>query len=287
LTLIGHITRDLIRIGGRAASVPGGTVHYAGVAYARLGAMVNVLTKLAPEGASDLTALLRESGCSVQIGRSRSTTEFENALTDDLQSREQHVSSVADPFEPADMPLLRSDIVHLGPLTSADMDRRFLQAAAERSALLVLDIQGCVRRLQGRRVVAAPWPDAAHVLPLCQVIKADLEEASIVTGLRDPASSARALHALGAREVLLTLAERGSWVASADAVSYVAPVEPHAAVDSTGAGDSYTAGYVFARLQGAPILTAARFAAAVGSLAVEGTGPFTGTVADVEARLAS
>src|SRR5688500_7391936 len=100
--LIGHLTRDHIRIAGRSVSTPGGTVHYAGVAYARLGVDVSVLTKLAPEDAAELTAPLRSAGCRVHVAPSSTSTQFENTLTDDLHQRSQRVRSVAHAFEASD-----------------------------------------------------------------------------------------------------------------------------------------------------------------------------------------
>ncbi|HEY6559245.1 MAG TPA: PfkB family carbohydrate kinase [Polyangiaceae bacterium] len=287
ILLIGHLTRDLIRVSDRTMEAPGGTVHYAGVAYAQLGQQVQVLTKLADRDAGELARPLRGSGCQVQVIASDATTQFENVLTADLRGRSQTVRSVADPFQPSDVVPGARDVVHLGALTNHEMSVQFVEHAARHAALLVLDIQGFVRQLEGERIAPAAWPDATRVLPLCQVVKADDAEAERVTGERDPAHAALSLHARGAREVLVTMAQAGSYLAVDGAVHAVPALPAPFAVDSTGAGDTYTAGYVVARLLGRPPVDAARFAAAVASLSLAHTGPFRGTFADVEHCLRS
>lgn len=287
ILLIGHLTRDRIRVGERTIQAPGGTVHYAGVAYAQLGQDVTVLTKLADEDAAELAAPLRGSGCQVRVIASRATTQFENVLTADLRGRSQTVRSGADPFRPRDVVPDRRDVVHLGALTNHEMSLQFVQHAARHAALLVLDVQGFVRQLAGERIVPAAWPDAERVLPLCQVVKADDAEAERVTGESEPARAALSLHARGAREVLVTMAHAGSYLAVDGAVHAVPALPAPFAVDSTGAGDTYTAGYVVARRHGRPPIDAARFAAAVACLSLSHTGPFSGTFADVEHYLQS
>lgn len=283
--LIGHLTRDLIRVGERTVHAAGGTVHYAGVAYARLGQRVRVFTKAARLDADELAAPLRRSGCSVQVIASAATTEFENVLTEDLRTRAQRVASVADPFATGDVHFERGRVVHLGPLTNREMSAEFVEAAAAQAGVLVLDVQGFVRELHGDRVVPAAWADAARLLPLCHVLKADDREASRLTGERAPDRAALALHQCGVREVLVTVAHEGSYLAADAAVHHVPALPPPAGVDSTGAGDTFTAGYVVARLRGRPPLEAARFASAAASLSLAETGPFNGTLGDVERHL--
>lgn len=285
IALIGHLTRDVIHASGRTISVPGGTVHYAGMAYARLGLAVGIFTKLAPGDADELTEPLRSAGCRVHVVSSRASTQFENSLTPDLRQRSQRVRALADSFESPDLALEAPTLVHLGPLTNTEMHPDFVLEAAERAARLVLDVQGFVRRLEGEQVVSAPFEAASRVLPACHIVKADAEEALVITGERDPARAARALNALGAKEVLVTLAERGSYVAAEGGVLFVPPFRAEGALDSTGAGDTYTAGYVFARLRGDAVFESARFASALASLSVERTGAFTGTLGGVEERL--
>lgn len=96
------------------------------------------------------------------------------------------------------------------------------------------------------------------------------------------------LQALGPARIFLTHGARGSEVHTKNGSFAVAPVEARAVVDTTGAGDSYTAGVVAGLLQGRSEIEAARMGAAVASFVVEAWGCQTNLpdAAAVAARLA-
>ena len=52
-------------------------------------------------------------------------------------------------------------------------------------------------------------------------------------------------------------------------------------VDATGCGDTYSAGYLYRRLQGASPLEAGKFAAAMCTIKLEHNGPFNRTQKDI------
>jgi sugar/nucleoside kinase (ribokinase family) len=90
------------------------------------------------------------------------------------------------------------------------------------------------------------------------------EEAAVLTGARDPEAAAWAL-AKDGREVVITLGDQGALWSDGQHVERARASPAPAAVDSTGAGDAFTAGWLASRLQGADAteaLAAANFAAA-------------------------
>ncbi len=99
---------------------------------------------------------------------------------------------------------------------------------------------------------------------------ANLDEARVLTGLRMAAAAARALTARYG-EVVVTLGARGALWAGAGEVVRV-PVTPAAVVDTTGAGDAFSAGFLAARLSGAPAPAALRAGADLAARAVARTG---------------
>ena len=56
-------------------------------------------------------------------------------------------------------------------------------------------------------------------------------------------------------------------------------------MDATGCGDTYVTGYLYQRAKGATIEDAGKFAAAMATIKIEGSGPFNGTKEDVEDRI--
>ena len=74
-------------------------------------------------------------------------------------------------------------------------------------------------------------------------------EAEVLTGCADPAAAARALGGAG-RECVVTLGADGC-VWSDGSRTLHTPAAPAQVVDTTGAGDAFTAGYLSARVDGA------------------------------------
>ena len=86
--------------------------------------------------------------------------------------------------------------------------------------------------------------------PSADVLLPNLEEAVVLTGAREPEAAAWAL-ARGGRDVVITLGAGGALWSDGEQVVRAAAAEAPAPVDSTGAGDAFTAGWLAARLGGA------------------------------------
>ena len=90
------------------------------------------------------------------------------------------------------------------------------------------------------------------------------DEAAVLSGARDPEAAAWVL-ARDGREVVITLGKDGALWSDGERVERARASPAPARVDSTGAGDAFTAGWLAARLRGAEpteALAAANFAAA-------------------------
>jgi len=97
------------------------------------------------------------------------------------------------------------------------------------------------------------------------------EEAAALTGKRDPQESFARLRKLGARQVVMKLGKRGCLILEDGQVRQVPPFTVRA-VDSTGAGDAFTAAFLQARLRSWPIADAAVAANAAGAAAASVVG---------------
>jgi sugar/nucleoside kinase (ribokinase family) len=284
VVLIGHVSRDVIRAGRSVRLSEGGAVHHAGIAYRRLGVTVEVVTKAA---AADDALLdpLRRAGAVVERLPSAATTSFENTLSTDLEHRTQRLLGLADAFEPEEAPGLRAQAVHLGPLSQGEMSVRFLRHAGRTGAAVFLDAQGFIRRRDGEFVRQVRWSETEEALRFVDVLKVDETEARVLSGRERVEHAAEALAASGPREVVVTRGARGVLLVADGSVLEIPALPPRKLVDPTGAGDAFGAGYVYARIlgRGSPE-SAARFAAALASLAIESPGAFGGTLAEVLAR---
>ncbi|HLF58180.1 MAG TPA: PfkB family carbohydrate kinase [Alphaproteobacteria bacterium] len=284
--VLGHVTRDVIRDGsGAARTQAGGAAYYGAAALARLGLRVGLVTKLAA-GDEGLLRELRRLGVAVAVKNSAATTVFEAVRSENPEHRQYRALSVADPFAPSDLDGLHARAILMDPLTTHDGFAALMEKAAAVAPVIALDIQGFVRKflIPGvpEKAVAAALAGLSHVT----IVKADASEAAAIAGIVEPAAAARALARFGPREVIVTSGSKGSLVWAEGALAEIPAFAPKRMVDATGAGDSYLAGYVAARLEGHDPPQAARFGAAVASIKVGRSGAFAGTREDVAAVLA-
>lgn len=272
--VVGHVTKDLIRIPGRPDRVmTGGSAFYASIALQRLGFSVTAVTKLA---SADVPLLepMRAAGIELVLRPSATTTVFENSYGGaQLSERTQRVPSIAEPFLESDLSGLAGDVLHLGPLTADEMGPPIFQAARNVAPRVSFDAQGILRRVVERAVVATPVRDLGRLLRHVDVLKVDDAEAAALVGEDDPARASGGLAALGPSEVLVTFADRGSLIRSQDGVARITAIPPRELIDATGCGDTYLAGYTAARMRGEAPARAARIAAAAASLKLEQYGP--------------
>ena len=120
-----------------------------------------------------------------------------------------------------------------------------------------------------------PWPGVNRLLPLVDVLVVARGFARNVTGIDDPVRAARELSRHGAREVVITDGARGAWYLTEEERGHV-PAFPIAAIDTTGAGDSFHGAYLHGLLEGRPIAQRVRFASAVAAQVCGRVGGRTG-----------
>ncbi|MDJ0462368.1 ribokinase [Streptomyces sp. H27-C3] len=131
----------------------------------------------------------------------------------------------------------------------------------------------------GTRLVLNPSPPAplpAQVLAACDPLVVNEHEARFLLGEtagQDPEGWACGLLRLGPRSVVITLGAAGALVADGSADTCVRVPSPRVdAVDTTGAGDAFTAALGWRLSLGDDLTTAAGFAVRVGAAAVTAKG---------------
>ncbi|MGW0606497.1 ribokinase [Streptomyces sp. NPDC002640] len=160
---------------------------------------------------------------------------------------------------------------------------RVLRSAAVVSAQLEIPLETVtevVRLLApGTRFVLNPSPPRelpAGLLSACDPLIVNEHEARVIAGasaLGDtPEEWAAALLALGPRSVVITLGAEGAVTAEAGAEPVRVPSVRVDAVDTTGAGDAFTAALAWRLGLGEPLPVAAGYAARVGAAAVTKEG---------------
>ncbi|HET6507787.1 MAG TPA: carbohydrate kinase family protein [Baekduia sp.] len=184
-----------------------------------------------------------------------------------------------------------SHFASLGELDEALIERRWSTGSAAPVLCLVglfsipgLDPGAGARlltraRAEGRRTVLDTgwdpdgWSDATvagveEMLAATTIFLPNLDEATAITGERDPLAAARALRAHGPDLIVVKCGAEGSVALTADGATERMDAIAVEAVDAVGAGDSFNAAFLFAHLAGWSLRQALAFASAAAGLYV-------------------
>ncbi len=280
--VVGHVTKDIIRIGDTEREMPGGTAYFLPIALKNLGMNVSVVTKIGKKETSLLSKLEKEK-VPVFLRESPRTTVFTNIYSRELDNREQKVSDIALPFTVEDVEGINARIFHLGPLTKGDIPLDVLRSLSERSKIS-LDVQGFLRSIDQKsgKIRLTDWQEKEEALPLVSILKADEEEARVLSQEEDLKRIAVKLARYGPEEVIITCGSKDSLVYSRGEFYSISSFAPRKLVDPTGCGDTYMAGYLFLRQKTGDLRAVGEFAARTASLKLEDYGPFKGSQEDLK-----
>lgn len=261
----------------------GGTAYYVAWAMQHLPHDVNfgVITAVGEDLKHEIDRL-REVGINITDLGSPTSVFFENKYGKDMNSREQRVLSKAAPFTIDQLKDVEAEVFHLGTLLVDDFSPEAVEYLASKGRVCI-DVQGYLREVRQEKVYAVDWNDKLRVLRATDILKLNEYEVTVLTdGERDLRQAARRIRSWGVREVLITLGSYGSLIYADDKFFDIPGYAPRRVVDATGCGDTYAAGYLYSRAHGASYDEAGRFAAAMCTLKLEHTGPFVGSIEDIQ-----
>ena len=277
-------------IGEGASLGPGGKASNQAVAAARLGAEVALIARI---GADPFGALARE-----------------------LYAREgiDTAHLAVDPAAPTGVAIILVDaasgenaiVVNPGAaLLLGDAEIEAARPAIAGADVFLTQFEVPVARVArgialarevGVPVIFNPAPAARFdrsLLAAVDVVTPNEAEAAAILGfeiesIEDARRAARALRDLGARAAVVTLGEKGSFLASAEEEAHILARPVPRAIDTTGAGDAFNGALAVALAEGRPLRDALRFATFAASLSVERPGAALSmpTRAEVDAALA-
>ena len=281
---IGHLTRDKIITPQSTVYMAGGTSFYFAHALNHLPqgkVEFQLVTKVGEESMTEIEKM-RQEGIDVVCHPSRHSVYFENKYGADTNRRTQRVLAKADPFTIKEVEQLEARVFHLGSLLADDFPIEVVETLS-RKGLISIDVQGYLREVSGESVHPCPWNDKEQVLAMTDILKLNEYEMQVITDSNDPHTVATKLARMGVREVVLTFGDYGSLIYADDQFFEVPAYKPQHLVDATGCGDTYSAGYLYCRSQGMSYAESGSFAAAMCTLKLEQHGPFSRSIAEVEA----
>lgn len=148
------------------------------------------------------------------------------------------------------------------------MERIFRAAKARPGRILAADM---TRAKNGETLA-----DLRNVLPLVDYLFPNEEEIAVLTGEKDPEVNARLLTEAGVGCAVIKRGAKGCLIATKDRRIPVPAWPLGRATDTTGAGDSFVAGFLYALAGGMDLADCGRFANAVASCIAETFGANAG-----------
>lgn len=262
------------------------------LAFSKLGLNSFLIGNVGDDFSSKLKEELASRGIDFELHRSDQTGGFKLVYYDDQGNRHLSVLGVADVIEFNPLPALQNaDLILLGPILG-ELSKKFGHSLQQHtSAPIFLDPQGTLRKIKDGKIVHEITDDFKELACLSKIVKANELETETVTGMSPrmyPRKSVEALHRYGAEISIVTLAEAGSIIFDGNDFIEIPPFIT-TAVDPTGAGDTYAAGFIYKYLNDpSDLLAAGCFGSAVASIMVESVGPdFRLTLKDATHRMES
>lgn len=178
------------------------------------------------------------------------------------------LGAASESFEPFDFPTDASHFHISAVYRMRDLRRRapeLLKRAREAGLRTSVDTQWDTE---------GEWlPVLAPSLPFCDFTLMNEDEARMLTGCGEPEAAAVRLRDMGATNIVIKLGARGCWANGEWIPGYRV-----AAVDTTGAGDCFAGGFIAGLERGLSVPESARFANAVGAMAVRRIGATAGVL---------
>lgn len=279
IAFIGNYTKDRIIDARGERWVDGGAFNYGANVAVRLGVKTCAVTRLCRQD-GHVVKRLEELGVSVLPHYTPESTQlrlvYPSANPDE---RKIYVDSSAGAFQAEQVENLDTRIAVVGASFRGEVTAEILQILESRKIDIALDVQGFVRSVHDRMLVAEPWAERAEILSLVRFLKADIAEAELLTGTRDLRAAARILFDLGSKEIVLT--HRDGVLVFDGRDYHEAGFYPREVVGRSGRGDTCIAAYSCKRLDSQPA-EATVWAAAITSLKMETDGPFNASIEQVE-----
>jgi sugar/nucleoside kinase (ribokinase family) len=257
----------------------GGCAANTGLSLRKLGTDVAVMGKVGADGFGDFvleTLHAQGAGVSGVLRDSTVSTSATMIMIDDAGERTFiHYIGANGRVKPEELDfelIKQAKVFHFaGALVMPGFD-----GAPAASVMKAAQDAGVTTSLDTVWNATVPWAELmAPLFPHTDIFLPSLSEAEQITGRTEPREVAAALMDLGVKTVALKMGEKGSYVRTADEEATVGAFHINA-VDGTGSGDAYVAGFLHAMLKGWDLEHAVKFANAVGALCTTGIGTTAG-----------
>ncbi len=245
------------------------------LALSKLGLQTSLVGRVGPDFEQLFRSEMKRFNIEYAIEESPESGGFKLIYYDDQGNRTLDVLGDAGPINFFPEQFVDSDWILFGPILR-ELDLDYVRMVKAKSAAKIfVDPQGFIRSGSAGRIEHSKTNEIEEIASLSDVFKPNEMECKVLTGIDprvDYETPARLIKSWGAGLVILTLAEQGSVIYDGNEFYRIPPYVTDA-LDSTGAGDTYAAGMIYALENGYDYFEAGCFAGSVSSIMIENCGP--------------
>ena len=266
IAVLGHVAIDTIITKSGSRQELGGPPTYISLIFHELGVETVAVTKVGYDFPDIYASTLAERGVKVPKRSEEPTTRF--ILDYTSGERTIRVPTVCEPIMPMEVESLPETAI-IAPIIQEIPDSTIKKIS---SSIIAIDPQGFVRhRKPDGEISFQPWINR-ELLARTSVLKASERELGLITGVSGWDGLMK-LNEGGVRVSLVTKGPGGADMIS-DGVRFSIPTYSSLEiVDTTGAGDSFIAGFVSEYARGEPPIWCACYGSAAASAVIETIGP--------------
>ena len=280
ITALGNPVYDLIKTKRVKPDkrVLSGCSTNAALALSKMDEKVRLIGAVGPDFADRFKGDMEKHGIEHVLIPSEETGGFSLDYYDDYGNRTLDLIGRAADIDPVD-PAWVADAkaVLVGPILGELSFESIRRIRESFEGFFFCDPQGLIRGAdENGRIYHAKVPGIWEALGHFDVVKPNELEAKVLTGIdcrEDPYKAAKIIYGAGPRVVIVTLAELGSIIFDGNEFIDIPPFNHISLLDSTGAGDTYMAGFTFESLRTGDLRAAGCFASCTSSVMIENTGP--------------
>lgn len=284
--MTGPVSQEVFQKGSQPVDMTklsfGGDALNESVALSRLGKKVQLISKVGQdEAGARVLDYIRENGINTDSIRVEEglTTGMNIVLVDEYGERyfltnpngslRKLEESDIEPYIDSAADIVSFASIFVSPLLNVEaMERIFKKLKSKPGRILVADMTKAKR---GEKL-----QDIKKLLPFVDYILPNEEEIALLTGESDPYANASLLVEAGVSCAVIKCGKKGCIVKTKDELYEIKSYEVEKPKDTTGAGDCFAAGFLWALSENMTLEECGRFACAVASCAVECVGATEG-----------
>ncbi|MCL2280071.1 MAG: hypothetical protein FWC20_11820, partial [Oscillospiraceae bacterium] len=207
ITFIGHMCYDQVTLhSGETITAPGSAVMCGAMVTAKVGVKTAAVVKMSLDEV-DINKPMEELGVDVFVVPAECTT-FSKVLhkSENVDEREITIIRTAGGFKIEDIPMLNSEIFHLGGISDSEFNMELIDGLKARGYRLSTDMQSFVRQITPvtNEVNFGDVKDKKEIISKMDMVKLDVVEARVLTGTEDLEKAALIVESWGCPEIVIT-----------------------------------------------------------------------------------